>query len=59
MEVEGWKLFAGLSVVVLVYAFGVGVLGAPPSLSGFAVLVVFSLGGLLLGRYLGERLSDS
>jgi len=57
MEIEGWKLFAGLSVVVLIYAFGVGVLGAPASLPGFVVIVVFSLGGLLLGRYLGEQLS--
>jgi len=54
MEIEAWRIFAAMTVLVVLYGVAVGVLGAPASVPGFLFAVVF--GGL--GMVLGRKLSD-
>lgn len=55
MDIEAWQVLLGLTFVLLVYVFGVVILGAPASISGLLTLVVSGGLGILGGRYLAER----
>ncbi|MFB6297912.1 MAG: hypothetical protein ABEH56_05270 [Salinirussus sp.] len=53
-----WKLLLGLTVVLVIYGFGVVVLGAPASVSGFLVLVVSAAIGIGGGWFISNRIFD-
>jgi hypothetical protein len=55
MEIEAWQVLAGLTVVLVVYGFGVVVLGAPASVSGLLTLVAAGGIGILGGRFIADR----
>lgn len=55
MDIEAWQILLGLTFVLLVYVFGIVVLGAPASISSLLTLVVSGGIGILGGRYLAER----
>jgi len=55
MDIEGWRVFAWLTLLVFVYGVLVAATGTPATIWGFLVVVVFGGIGLLLGRRLSER----
>jgi hypothetical protein len=55
MDIEAWQVLVGLTVVVVVFGFGVVVLGAPASASGLVIIVGGGVIGILGGRFIAER----
>lgn len=57
MDVETWQLLLGLAGLVIVYGIAVGVVGIAPGTVTVAIIGVVL--GVLLGRYLSDRIESS
>jgi len=53
---EAWRILVGLTVVVGLYGVGVAVFDAPASPVALLSLVLFGGAGLLVGRFVAERM---
>lgn len=53
---ETWRLLAGVSVMLVLWAGVMLVLGERPGPAGFAVALVAAVVGLYLGEIVGSRL---
>lgn len=56
---ETWRLLAGVSVMLVLWAGAMVALGERPGPGGFAVALVAAVVGLYLGEVLGQRYRTS